>query len=129
MDEIEVVKVILLREEYVERAKINLGHYGSKIDMNREALEDLFSLLGLLRIATLDSVEAIKKWRSKGRTGPFVWKGINYLLKIPCDTDFLDNCEVGYMSQTKHFIYLLHLSSSSIFFIYLLLLFWSRVVR
>lgn len=95
MNEIDVVKVILLREEYIARAKINLGHCGSKIDRDREALEDLLSLLDLLRSVTLDSVEAIQKWRSKGSTGPFLWKGTNYLLKIPCDTDFLDDCKVG----------------------------------
>ena len=76
-------------------------------------------LLDLLRVASVDVVEAITRWRGGGEGGaggasgasgvggatlvaatmeasrapsqaPFVWNGINYLLKMPSDLDFLD---------------------------------------
>ena len=62
---------------------------------NREAKRTipagLPDLLDLLRIAGVETVEAIARWRTaQARQAPFVWNGINYLLKMPSDLDFVD---------------------------------------
>ena len=93
-DNVGIVKAVLLREEYIARLKANFGRQGSKIDKEQGALEDVVSLLDLLRSATIDSVEAIQKWRTQRHPEPFMWQGTNYLLKIPTDTDFLDGSKV-----------------------------------
>jgi hypothetical protein len=41
-------------------------------------------------MATVETVEGIAKWRrTLVKPYPFVWNGVNYLLKIPSDLDFL----------------------------------------
>ena len=94
--EMEVVKAILLREEYVERIKANLISQGSKFGKDQGAFEDLLSLIDLLRLTTVDTCEAIQQWRkTQGSPSiPFIWKSINYLLKIPIDLNFLDDHKV-----------------------------------
>lgn len=86
--ELEVLKAILLREGYLHRI--------AETAASKEALKTvptaLPDLLDLCRIATVEVVEAIAKWRQAqpGKsTLPFDWNGINYLLKIPSDLDFL----------------------------------------
>lgn len=54
-------------------------------------------MLDLVRVATLEAVEAVVTWRKKAqkRSGggqdaaPYLWNGVNYLLKIPSDLEFL----------------------------------------
>lgn len=95
--EVEVAKAILLREEYVARVKSTIRRQGSKFGKDQGAFDDLISLLDLVRSATVDVVEAIQNWRKlQGHPKPFTWGGINYLLKIPVDLDFLDNHKVRY---------------------------------
>lgn len=58
--------------------------------MSGSHLGNTVDLLDLLRIATLQSVEAISAWRKKKRSQePYKWNGLNYLLKLPSDLDFL----------------------------------------
>lgn len=93
--EVEVAKAILLREEYVARVKANIRRQGSKFGKDKGAFDDLISLLDLVRSSTVDVVEAIQNWRKvRGHPKPFTWGGMNYLLKIAVDLDFLDNHKV-----------------------------------
>lgn len=94
--ELEVVKCILVREGYLQRltrasadGQISGAHLGQTVD-----------LLDLLRVATLECVEAIAAWRKKSQreqrakastndVAPYLWNGVNYILKIPSDLEFL----------------------------------------
>lgn len=94
-EEMEVIKAILQREGYVDRARSQIASQGSQFGKNHAALDDLITTLDLLRSASLDTVEATTQWRRvQGHTHPFIWRGINYLLKIPIDLDFLDEHKV-----------------------------------
>lgn len=94
--EIDVIKTILLREEYIERIKVNLDNQGSKFGKDQVAFDHVLGLIDLLRSTTVDACEAIQQWRKvEGRRSvPFIWKGMNYLLKIPIDLNFLDDQKV-----------------------------------
>ncbi|CAM9205390.1 unnamed protein product [Chrysoparadoxa australica] len=64
------------------------------MDPSRAPPSQLVDLMDLLRVATVECVEAIAKWRSaKQRDGPFTWNSMNYLLKIASDLDFLDTLD------------------------------------
>ena len=85
-----MLKTILLREGYLHRIE--------EVSMSKEAQtsvpQALPDLLDLMRIATVEVVEAIGKWRqAQARPLPFDWNGINYLLKLPSDMDFLGDCK------------------------------------
>lgn len=94
--EIEVLKAILLREEYIGRVKANLDNQGSKFGKDQAAFDDLVGLVDLLRSTTVDTIEAIQQWRRiQGHPNvPFIWKSVNYALKIPTDLNFLDDHKV-----------------------------------
>lgn len=93
--EVEVAKAILLREEYIARVKANIRRQGAKFGKDQGSFDDLTSLLDLVRSATVDVVEAIEHWRKQEQQPkPFTWGGMNYLLKIPIDLDFLDSHKV-----------------------------------
>lgn len=96
--EVEVAKAIILREEYILRVRANLDNHRSKFGKDQEAFDDLISLVDLLRTATVDTVEAIEQWRrvQGNPAAPFIWKSVNYLLKIVSDLDFLDSYAVSY---------------------------------
>jgi hypothetical protein len=84
--ELEVLKCILLREGYLKRLR-EMGASAGSSGLRSEVVD----LLDLLRIATVETVEMIEDWRKgQAKSFPFVWNGINYLLKIPSDLDFLD---------------------------------------
>ena len=88
--ELEVLKAILLREGYLHRIE--------EVALSKEALtsvpQALPDLLDLMRIATVEVVEAIQKWRqAQARPLPFDWNGVNYLVKVPSDLDFLCDCK------------------------------------
>lgn len=94
-EEVEVIKAILQREGYMDRARSQIASPGSQFSKNQGALDDLITTLDLLRSATLDTVEATAQWRTaQGHTNPFIWGGMNYLLKIPTDLNFLDEYKV-----------------------------------
>lgn len=101
--EMEVVKIILLREEYIARIKANLTRQGSKFGKDQGALEDVLSLLDQLRSTTIDTVEIIQHWRRfQGCPGPFIWRGMSYLLRIPIDLDFLNRHQVQHTATNIH---------------------------
>eukprot|EP00501_MAST-03F_sp_TOSAG23-6_P002655 GSMAST32.ASY1.ANO1.2800.1 assembled CDS len=90
--ELEILKCILLREGYLHRI--------SDICKRENTLEPkqmfgrLIDLLDLLRQSSVETVEAISTWKhSFDRPKSFLWNGINYLLKMPSDTSYLDKYE------------------------------------
>lgn len=94
LDDVNVIKIILLREEYI--ARVHDFTRRSNFRRNQVAFNGLIGLLDLLRTVTIDVVEAIGRWReTKALPRPFSWNGMNYLVKIPVDTDFLDVHEVN----------------------------------
>ncbi|CAM9446504.1 unnamed protein product, partial [Sphacelaria rigidula] len=94
-EELEFIKSIILREEYVARVRQCLHDHHSKFGRDHEVLSHLIGILDLLRSATIDAVEAVQQWRGKhGHLNPFIWDGANYLLKISVDLDFLDEHKV-----------------------------------
>ncbi|KAJ1456990.1 hypothetical protein M885DRAFT_407292, partial [Pelagophyceae sp. CCMP2097] len=100
--ELEVLKAIVLREGYLKRLEASLGAYVAEADQKRRTARGaksghvvppgLVDLLDLIRVATLEVVEAIQLWRlaAKAPEAPFTWNGVNYLAKIPSDLDDLD---------------------------------------
>jgi hypothetical protein len=85
--ELEVLKTILLREGYLKR----LQHAARRRGGTTALRADVIDILDLIRTATVEVVEAIAKWRrTLIKPYPFVWNGINYLLKIPSDLDMLN---------------------------------------
>lgn len=87
LQELEVLKAILVREGYLQR----LAHASASGRISGAHLGETVDLLDLLRIATLEAVEAIGVWRIKTKRllDPYVWNSVNYLLKLPSDVDFL----------------------------------------
>eukprot|EP00943_MAST-04B_sp_MAST-4B-sp1_P008431 g8431.t1 len=84
--ELEVLKSILLREGYLER----LHHLARRRGDQTALRGDVIDVLDLIRISTVETIEAISKWkRTLVKPYPFVWNGVNYLLKIPSDLNFL----------------------------------------
>lgn len=85
--EMEVLKNIILREGYLEKLRFIFKKEKERTLLRHEVVD----LLDLLRVSTVETVEAIAKWRrTLLRPYPFVWNGVNYLLKISSDIDFLD---------------------------------------
>ncbi|CAM9617438.1 unnamed protein product [Ectocarpus fasciculatus] len=98
--ELEVLKCIMLREGYlarVTRLAEGIQRRSKRSYGQREALPPgMVDLLDLLRVATLETVEAISLWRLSQVTPtpePFQWNGRNYLMKMLQDCDFLDRVE------------------------------------
>ena len=126
--EIEVVNSILLREDYLGRLKKLLdgaddaednkvemggghGQDGLPRDPLKRNLVEVLNLLDMIRLSTVESVEAIEKWRAavgfarsggevrKGKADgqakrlAFIWGDQNYLIKIAEDTSFLKQHE------------------------------------
>ena len=93
--ELAVIKSILLREGHLERIK-------KLASRHRDTITDsILNLLDIIRISSIDVVEAIDKWRNAGTnkrsqdiiscpSSSYIWNGVNYLLKMPSDWDFLN---------------------------------------
>ncbi|RLN94365.1 hypothetical protein BBJ28_00012760, partial [Nothophytophthora sp. Chile5] len=101
---LEVLKCILVREGYLQR----LGRSSAAGRVSGAHLGETVDVLDFLRLATLETVEAIVLWRKHKRERgaeekpngatkplpilepePFRWNGINYLLKLASDLEFL----------------------------------------
>ena len=86
--EVQVLKAVLLREGYIQRLHHLERH-------SHPSLAPGFTdLLDIVRIASVEVVETIIAWRKDQKIGgsssrPFLWNGINYLLRMPSDLDFL----------------------------------------
>lgn len=85
--ELEVLKCILCREGYLKRLMSSAKTVGKKFK------PEVADILDLVRAASVDLVEAIVRWREiKGdHDSAYMWNGVNYLIKMPSDLDFLSD--------------------------------------
>ena len=91
--ELEVLKAILNREGYLEKLRKSVQTIGKKMK------PEVVDIMDYVRTATLDVIDAILKWRQAKRDhdAAFKWNGINYLLKMSSDLDYL----MGYLAIKK----------------------------
>jgi len=93
--ELDVTKCILLRESYLEKCE-NAATATSERDIHDP--ERLVDLLDRLRMVSVETVEAIGKWRQRALSGAYakprqyMWQGLNYLLKMAVDMDTFETC-------------------------------------
>ncbi|KAG5184536.1 hypothetical protein JKP88DRAFT_255394 [Tribonema minus] len=98
--ELDVINAIVLRESYLSRLRAMAESLASRLQSSRNPDRGLLfsggllDILDLLRIASLDVVEAISVWRLAHQhpfpLPVFLWNGSDYLEKMRHDTDFLD---------------------------------------
>lgn len=105
--ELEVLKCILLREGYVGRLQ-GEAEKGRALVSSKAAAAKFVDLLDLVRQITVETCEAIQRWRYTSKR-PFMWNGVNYLLKMATDLDFLSNVRpviswLGFSMQRNPFI-------------------------
>ena len=83
--EIDLVKAILNRESYLSRLKDVV------ITTSKKFKPETADVLDLVRAATLDVVDCIVKWRNakEDHSVPYEWDGINYLLRMSSDLDYM----------------------------------------
>jgi hypothetical protein len=108
--ELDVLKCILLRETYITRLTAMTDALRKQQQLHSKRRSQtavvaptaalpsaLLDLLDLLRVASVDVIEAITLWRLAQQnpypTPTFMWNGANYLLKMKSDTDFLAACK------------------------------------
>jgi hypothetical protein len=108
--ELDVLKCILLRETYITRLTAMTDALRKQQQLHSKRRSQtavvaptaalpsaLLDLLDLLRVASVDVIEAITLWRLAQQnpypTPAFMWNGANYLLKMKSDTDFLAACK------------------------------------
>ena len=83
--ELEVLKAILNRESYLKRL------FKMVKTLEKKFKPEVADLLDFIRAATIDVIEAVVKWREvKGdHDATFMWNGLNYMLKMSSDLDYL----------------------------------------
>ncbi|KAK1942143.1 hypothetical protein P3T76_006465 [Phytophthora citrophthora] len=115
-EELEILKCILVREGYLQR----LARASSAGHIAGAHLSETVDVLDLLRLATLETVEAVVTWRThkqksnKSELEQFKWNGINYLLKLASDLEFLEKHSglvawLGFTLQRNPFVLPLNL--------------------
>ena len=79
------MKAILTRERFLNLLQANARTVGKKFK------DEVAENLDMVRAASIDVVNEILKWREtkKDHDAAFIWNGINYLLKMPSDMDYL----------------------------------------
>lgn len=87
--ELEVLKAVMAREAYLERLQRQAK------GMTKRFQDEVADTLDLLRVASVEVVEAVIAWREVcGPEAVFQWNSVNYLLKMPSDLDYLENHKV-----------------------------------
>ena len=86
--EFEVIKLILLRESYIQRLQKLLTSTKGKVDLS------VVGLVDVLRDVSLECIETVREWeRSQldypNLIKPFIWNGVEYLVKMADDYGFL----------------------------------------
>jgi hypothetical protein len=83
--EYEVLKAILNREHYLGRLQQVARTVGRKFK------PEVANVLDFVRASGLDVIDLILNWReAKGdHDAAFMWNGVNYILKMPSDCDYL----------------------------------------
>ena len=93
--ELEVLKAILLREGYLKRLEQTINDWLAS-GLAKNAPRGLSDLWDLIRVSTVEVAERVVAWRLAvgadigGAPMPFLWNGVNYLLKMPSDLDDLE---------------------------------------
>lgn len=91
--EFEVMKAILLRENYIQRLQKKLNEIKTK---NSSIDLSVIGIIDVLRECSIEVVEVIKTWEQTQVeypiVKPYLWNGQNYLLKITNDLYFLEDC-------------------------------------
>jgi hypothetical protein len=86
--ETEILQSITIRERLLSELT-KIVNSGSDIS---SLFSEIVEMVKAVRFETVDLIESIARWKSQQVTGrPFLFKGVNYLLKIMSDLDFLDN--------------------------------------
>ncbi len=88
--EFEVIKLVMLRENYIKKLEKALTANEGAVDMT------VIGLIEVLRDCTIETVETIRMWERTqvyfpDTVQPFIWNGQNYLCKLVEDIAFLDN--------------------------------------
>lgn len=89
-EELKVLRAIVAREEGLDQ----LLEYCSSFedDCSVELLEAILQV----RQLSLDTIDAIAGWRRRMvQKLPFLWRNVNYVLKMTCDLDFLSRSHLA----------------------------------
>eukprot|EP01031_Cornospumella_fuschlensis_P041406 gene41406-50524_t len=83
--EYEVLKAIVAREQYLVKLQLAVRTVGKTFK------PEVADAMDLVRMASLDVIERIQVWRESKNDmdASFIWNGVNYLLKMPSDLDYL----------------------------------------
>lgn len=85
--DVEILQKIIVRERLLSELA-RLLKSGSDV---MAVLGEVSELIKALRFETLEIIEEISRWQQiQGTPRPFLFKGMNYLIKIAHDLDFLD---------------------------------------
>lgn len=87
---LELFKTVCLRERYLTRVKTLLDNKKGFVDLS------VIGLVDLLRDTTLSIVETVVTWERAQidfprDVKPYLWNGLDYLVKMRTDVDFLVN--------------------------------------
>jgi hypothetical protein len=88
----ELASSIMNRERYIVRLKSLLT-----CTPTASTFAEIGELLLLLRIAAVETTEAIVEWRlstGQGKNRPYLWEQTNYVQKMASDLDFLDDSSI-----------------------------------
>ena len=86
--EVEILQKVIVRERLLGELTRLVRSGSDMLSVMGEVVE----LIKAIRFETVDIVEDISNWQAFQPTPrPFLYKGMNYLIKISCDFDFLDN--------------------------------------
>ena len=93
---LKVLESINEREEVLAKIKQLAFKYTTKTISTLDVQAQAFQLLYALQQATLHTIETIVQWRGTlTRPYPFIWKGVNYMLRVIGDCQFIDSCELS----------------------------------
>jgi hypothetical protein len=89
-----MLKCVEMRESQLERLKAlseSIVRSGGDVGGSASLMGDMSSLLGALRYSTFSCCESITEWR-RGLCQPqaFLWKGMNYVLKMKDDMEVVN---------------------------------------
>jgi hypothetical protein len=85
--EIEILQKIVIRENFLNELRKLIENQNDILSCLNEVVE----IVKALRFQTVDIVEGIHNWlKHRLNPVPFLYRGMNYLLKIANDLDYLD---------------------------------------